>query len=103
MGAREALAPYHRKRDFSKTPEPRSGGGAKIIDLTELLQRSLRKGGKAAKTSDADEEDEAPAHSTKSKPAAKSSAKAGKATKTPARKTAASKAPAKVPAKRRAA
>jgi len=88
-------------------PEPSeegSGGGAKIIDLTELLQRSLRKGGKAAKGSDADEEDdEAPARSTKSKPAAKSSAKAGKAAKTPARKTAASKAPAKAPAKRRAA
>ena len=26
MGAREALAPYHLKRDFAKTPEPRSGG-----------------------------------------------------------------------------
>ena len=22
----EALAPYHGKRDFSRTPEPRSGG-----------------------------------------------------------------------------
>jgi DNA end-binding protein Ku len=88
-------------------PEPSEegvSGGAKILDLTELLQRSLRKGGKAAKGSDADEEDdEAPARSAKSKPAAKSSAKAGKAAKTPARKTAASKAPAKAPAKRRAA
>ena len=87
-------------------PEPSeegSSGGAKIIDLTELLQRSLRKGGKAATGSDGEEDDEAPARSTKSKPAAKSSAKAGKATKTPARKTAASKTPAKEPAKRRAA
>lgn len=91
-------------------PEPSEEGGssgAKILDLTELLQRSLRKGGKtASKSSDADEEDDddAPARSTKSKPAAKSS---GKAKKTPARKTAASKAaaktPAKAPAKRRAA
>jgi DNA end-binding protein Ku len=84
-------------------PEPSeeggSSGGAKIIDLTELLQRSLRKGGKAAKGSDAEEDDEAPASAKKSKPAAKSSAKARK---TPARK-AASKAPAKAPAKRRAA
>ena len=84
-------------------PEPSeeggSSGGAKIIDLTELLQRSLRKGGKAAKGSDAAEDDEAPASAKKSKPAAKSSAKARK---TPARK-AASKAPAKAPAKRRAA
>jgi len=91
-------------------PEPSEeggSGGAKIIDLTELLQRSLRKGGKAAKGSDADadedDDDEAPARATKSKPAAESSAKAGKATRTPARKTAASKAPAKAPAKRRAA
>lgn len=88
-------------------PEPSEegggSGGAKIIDLTELLQRSLRKGGKAAKGSDAEEDDEAPARATKSKPAAKSSAKAGRATKAPARKTAASKAPAKAPAKRRAA
>lgn len=83
-------------------PEPSEeggSGGAKIIDLTELLQRSLRKGGKAAKGSDAEDDDEAPASAKKSKPAAKSSAKARK---TPARK-AASKAPAKAPAKRRAA
>jgi DNA end-binding protein Ku len=87
-------------------PEPSeegSSGGAKIIDLTELLQRSLRKGGKAVKGSkepDEGEEDEAPAGATKSGPAAKSGAKAGK---TPAGK-AASKTPAKkAPAKRRAA
>ncbi|MGJ7488087.1 Ku protein [Variovorax sp. LT2P21] len=85
-------------------PEPSEEGGgssgAKILDLTELLQRSLRKGGKAASKGDAEEDDgEAPARS-KAKPAAK----AGKA---PARKTAASKpvakAPAKTATKRRAA
>jgi DNA end-binding protein Ku len=91
-------------------PAPSEEGGgsgaAKILDLTELLQRSLRKGGKSlSKRSDADEEeDETPVRSTKSRPAAKSSAKAKK---TPARKTAATKSvaksPAKAPAKRRAA
>lgn len=90
-------------------PEPSeegSSGGAKIIDLTELLQRSLRKGGKAAKDSkeaedsEGDGDDEAPAAAAKSRPAAKAGAKASK---TPARK-AASKTPAKkAPAKRRAA
>ena len=88
-------------------PEPSeeggAGSGAKILDLTELLQRSLRKGGgKAASKADADEEEEAPpARSTKSKPAAK-------AGNTPARKTAATKTmkttkTTKTPARRRAA
>ncbi len=58
--------------------------GAKILDLTELLQRSLRKGGNAASASPA----KASAADTK-KPAAKSAAKA--ATKTAARKTAQAK------------
>ena len=64
------------------------GGGAKIIDLTELLQRSLRKGGgakAAAQDDDADDaDDEAPATAAakKKKPAA---------AKRPARKAAATK------------
>jgi len=69
-------------------PEPEEsqsteGRGAKIIDLTELLQRSLRgKGGKTAKAAAADEEDEedeAPppkAAAKKRKPAAKAERKA---------------------------
>ena len=69
-------------------PEPEEsqsteGRGAKIIDLTELLQRSLRgKGGKTAKAAAADEEDEedeAPlpkAAAKKRKPAAKAARKA---------------------------
>jgi DNA end-binding protein Ku len=76
-------------------PEPSEeggGSGAKILDLTELLQRSLRKGGKAASKDGAEEnEGEAPARS-RAKPAAK-------ATQAPARKTAASKPVAKTPAK----
>ncbi|MCU4118889.1 Ku protein [Variovorax sp. N23] len=68
-------------------PEPSeeggSGGGAKIIDLTELLQRSLRKGGR-------------PAAEAPEKTAARTAVKTvAKARKTPARKTAAAKAPAK--------
>ncbi|KQW59272.1 Ku protein [Variovorax sp. Root411] len=63
-------------------PEPEedqrsgAGSGAKIIDLTELLQRSLRKGGGKPKD---DEEDEAPpsrAAAKKRKPAAKAARKA---------------------------
>jgi DNA end-binding protein Ku len=64
--------------------EPEARSGAKIIDLTELLQRSLRKGG-----------GEAP----RSKPAAKTKASA----KTPARKKSAAKSAAHAPARRRAA
>ena len=67
-------------------PEPEEGQasegrGAKIIDLTELLQRSLRKGGgkaKAAADDEEEEEDEAPppkAAAKKRKPAAKAAAK----------------------------
>ncbi len=72
-------------------PEPEedqasAGRGAKIIDLTELLQRSLRKGGakpKAAVDDDEEEEEEAPARkpaAKKRKPAAKAAVKS--ATKT---------------------
>ena len=62
---------------------------AKIVDLTELLQRSLRKGGKAARDQD-DEEDEAPpAKKTSSTRARKTAAKHAPRKRTPARKTAA--------------
>ena len=66
-------------------PEPEEGQasegrGAKIIDLTELLQRSLRKGGGKAKAAadEEEEEDEAPppkAAAKKRKPAAKAAGK----------------------------
>jgi DNA end-binding protein Ku len=69
-------------------PEPEEsqsseGRGAKIIDLTELLQRSLRKGGgKTAKAAaDEEDEDEAPppkAAAKKRKPAAKATRKAAR-------------------------
>jgi len=62
-------------------------GSAKIIDLTELLQRSLRKGAKAAAAPPEDDEEEAPAAKTAAR-------------KKPARKTAPAK---KAPARRRAA
>ena len=85
-------------------PEPSEegggGSGAKILDLTELLQRSLRKGGsKAAAEADADAgENGAPptSRSTRSKPAAKA---ASKTRKPPASKP----APTKSSARRRAA
>jgi DNA end-binding protein Ku len=64
--------------------EPEARSGAKIIDLTELLQRSLRKGGGDA---------------PKARPAPKSRA----AAKTPARKKPAAKTSAHAPARRRAA
>ncbi|AYQ29708.1 MULTISPECIES: Ku protein [unclassified Polaromonas] len=64
--------------------ETEGRSSAKIIDLTELLQRSLRKGGGDA---------------PKAKPAAKTKASA----KTPARKKTAAKSAAHAPAKRRAA
>ncbi|MDM0089475.1 MULTISPECIES: Ku protein [unclassified Variovorax] len=62
-------------------------GSAKIIDLTELLQRSLRKGAKAAAAPSEDDEEEAPAAKTAAR-------------KKPARKAAPAK---KAPARRRAA
>ena len=53
--------------------------GAKIIDLTELLQRSLRKGGgggkAAAASEDSDDEEEAPA-ATRAKPRSKAKPRA---------------------------
>ena len=68
-------------------PEPEEGQsseskGAKIIDLTELLQRSLRNkgGGKAKAVEEDEEEEESPPRAKpaakKRKPAAKASAKA---------------------------
>jgi DNA end-binding protein Ku len=61
--------------------------GAKIIDLTELLQRSLRKGGgggkAAAASEDSDDEEEAPAATrAKSRPKAKPRAHGKTAAKT---------------------
>jgi DNA end-binding protein Ku len=47
---------------------------AKIVDLTELLQRSLRKGGKAAAEDEEDEPEEKPARASR-KPAAKTAAR----------------------------
>ncbi|MBB3180763.1 DNA ligase D [Variovorax sp. Sphag1AA] len=35
----DALAPYHRKRDFKKTPEPRSGGSARSGVLSFVVQK----------------------------------------------------------------
>jgi DNA end-binding protein Ku len=63
--------------------EPEARSGAKIIDLTELLQRSLRKGGGT--------------------PKAKAAPKARASAKTPARKKAAAKSASHATAKRRAA
>ena len=68
---------------------------AKIIDLTELLQRSLRKGGKAAAAEAAGEDDLDPAPAKAVSKRAKPAAKA-------VRKTAA-KAPVKTAPRRRAA
>lgn len=39
MGEREALAPYHRKRDFAKTPEPHSGGSRGKGVLAFVVQK----------------------------------------------------------------
>ncbi|MCR6478597.1 Ku protein [Variovorax sp. ZS18.2.2] len=73
-------------------PEPEEGQstegkGAKIIDLTELLQRSLRnKGGKTkAAANDEDEEEDEPA--PRAKPAAKKRKPAAKAASKTASKT----------------
>ncbi|MEJ8815024.1 DNA ligase D [Variovorax ureilyticus] len=35
----EALAPYHRKRDFKKTPEPQAGGSARRGALSFVVQK----------------------------------------------------------------
>lgn len=76
-------------------PEPEEeqsteGRGAKIIDLTELLQRSLRKGGgktRAAAADEEDEEDEEEVKEVKEKkpPPTKTKAAARKRTRAPAR------------------
>ena len=76
-------------------PEPEEGQssegkGAKIIDLTELLQRSLRnKGGGKAKAAADDEDDEEEEPAPRAKPAAKKRKPAAKAaSKTASRTTA---------------
>lgn len=70
------------KREPVQEHEGRSS--AKIVDLTELLQRSLRKGGKAAA---ADEEEEEPEEKP-ARPARKPAAKAAARKRAPARKSA---------------
>jgi len=67
-------------------PEPEEGEqategrGAKVIDLTELLKRSLRKGGGGAKAKDEDaEEEEEPPTRRPRRPAAKKRSAARKA------------------------
>ena len=67
-----------------ESDETEARSGAKIIDLTELLQRSLRKGGGDA-------------------PKAKAAPKTKASAKTPARKKTAAKSAPHAPAKRRAA
>ena len=74
-------------------PEPEEGQstegkGAKIIDLTELLQRSLRnKGGKTKAAAEDDEEEGEDAPAARAKPAAKKRKPAAKASARSASKT----------------
>jgi DNA end-binding protein Ku len=72
-----------------QAPVEEEGGRstAKIVDLTELLQRSLRKGGRAA-ASDEEEDDAPPAKKTSSSRTRKTAAKHAPRKRTPARKTA---------------
>jgi DNA end-binding protein Ku len=77
-----------------------TGGGAKILDLTELLQRSLRGRGRGASAQDDGEDDEAPP--PKRKPAAKARS-GGRAPAKAARKTAPRKSTARATPSRRAA
>lgn len=70
------------KREPVQEHEGRSS--AKIVDLTELLQRSLRKGGKAAAADEEEEEPEEKPARTARKPAAKAVARK----RAPARKSA---------------
>ena len=56
--------------------EPETRSGAKIIDLTELLQRSLRKGGDAPKAKAASKARAAAKTTARKKPAAKSASHA---------------------------
>ncbi|WGT61504.1 Ku protein [Variovorax paradoxus] len=101
-------------------PEPEEGQavegrGAKIIDLTELLQRSLRKGGgakastKAADAGEDDDDEEEPAKpSAKSRTTAKAKPKTKAHAKTAAKSTSGSAAGKRsaaktAPARRRAA
>ena len=77
-----------------ESDEPQARSSAKIIDLTELLQRSLRKGGgEASKVKVAGK--------TTARTTEKASTKA--AARSPARKKPAAKARAHAPARRRAA
>ena len=39
MGAREALARYHGKRDFARTPEPKTGGRKAAGTLQFVVQK----------------------------------------------------------------
>lgn len=93
-------------------PEPgeeaASGGGAKILDLTELLQRSLRKGGKAATAASEDEDADDDTDASDAAPARKAGARSTskKAPAKTARKTStrrAAKPATKAPARKRAA
>ena len=73
-------------------PEPEEGQstegkGAKIIDLTELLQRSLRNKGGKTKAAANDEEDEEDEPAPRAKPAAKKRKPAAKAASKTASKT----------------
>ncbi len=98
------LALVQEKRDAGKLEdvsrpgeEPREGESAEIIDLTELLQRSLRRGGGGAASTK-------PAAKSSAKTAAKKKASTGSsasAKKAPAKSASRSSA-AKAPARKRA-
>ena len=79
-----------------------TGGGAKILDLTELLQRSLRGRGRGASARQDDGEDGDEAPPPKRKPAAKARS-GGRAPAKAARKTAPRKSTARATPSRRAA
>ena len=94
----EIMKLVQRKAEAGKTEsvtplEPLEEGegtsSAKILDLTELLQRSLRQGGGKKASADDDDEPDAGASGRKRSTAAAKSAKAAKAK--PARKSAARK------------
>lgn len=100
MALVERKAEAGQAKDVAKLePQEQASSGAKILDLTELLQRSLRGGkGRAAASDDEDgdgEQDEA--GGTPKRAAAKRSAKA------PAKRAAAKPAPARKAAPRRKA
>lgn len=84
-----------RIEEIEDRPAQTARTATNVVDLTELLKRSLKGGGARAARADDDEEDRAPSPSpstgTRRKPAAKTSAKGT------------AKTPAKIPAKRAAA